>query len=634
MDPRFVELYETELQHVRESAAEFGAEFPKIAGRLGIPKDGQAQTSDPFVERMLEGFAFLAARVQLKLESEFPRFTESLLEIVYPHYLAPLPSMANVRFQPDYEDAGLADGFEIKRGSVLRSQIGRTEKTPTTFVTGHRIDLWPIRLRNASYLSSTYLDDIGAQPNLKAKAALKISLECTAGLKFSQVGGTLDQKKRPLSELIFHIRGGGDTPALVYEQIFRRMSGVIIQHGSGKSRKQITDARMRCRRIGFAPEEALLPVNARSFEGYRILREYLTFPERFLYFAIEGLDEALGKCDVRELDIILVFDDQELRLERAVDANSLALYCTPVINLFEKTLDQPEITSRFAEYILWPDKTRTLDYEIFDLVSVKGELESKMSQEFQPFYASHDSGNRAPAFYTIRRVPRSLSEREKLQGPVSPYLGTNAYLSLVDPNSEPFKLPLAKISVRARCTNRHLPTAMARGAGDTDFFTDISGPFKKEIRILGEPTPPRPTFAVGNTAWRLISHLSLNYLSLVDTDERQGAAAFRDLLKLYVDDNDALRRRQIEGVKSIKSQGVVRRVDSPGPIAFARGLEITVTMDENAFVGAGAFLFGSVLEQFFTKYVSLNSFTETVIYSEQRKETMRWPAQIGKRQLI
>jgi type VI secretion system protein ImpG len=132
----------------------------------------------------------------------------------------------------------------------------------------------------------------------------------------------------------------------------------------------------------------------------------------------------------------------------------------------------------------------------------------------------------------------------------------------------------------------------------------------------------------------LISHLSLNYLSLVDTDERQGAAAFRDLLKLYVDDNDALRRRQIEGVKSIKSQGVVRRVDSPGPIAFARGLEITVTMDENAFVGAGAFLFGSVLEQFFTKYVSLNSFTETVIYSEQRKETMRWPAQIGKRQLI
>jgi type VI secretion system protein ImpG len=207
------------------------------------------------------------------------------------------------------------------------------------------------------------------------------------------------------------------------------------------------------------------------------------------------------------------------------------------------------------------------------------------------------------------------------------------FLSLVDANAAPYRPELRQLGIKALCTNRHLPIQMAVGVSRSDFTMDVSAPVAS-IRCLSGPTVPRPSLAEGRFSWRLISHLSLNYLSLLNAKGDEGAAALRDILKLYTDASDRQTARQIEGLLSVRAAPIIRRVAAPGPITFARGLEITVTFDEAAFEGTGVFLLGGVLEQFFAKYVSLNSFTETVIKTQQRGEIIRWPAQMGRRQII
>jgi type VI secretion system protein ImpG len=247
----------------------------------------------------------------------------------------------------------------------------------------------------------------------------------------------------------------------------------------------------------------------------------------------------------------------------------------------------------------------------------------------------------------MHRVPRLFSDRERLTGRRSSYAGTDAFISIVDADMAPSRTDLKQLGIRALCTNRHLPIQMAKGVGPTDFTMDISAPVNT-IRVIQGPTLPRPSLVLagqnpekpqmtsGRFAWRLISHLSLNYLSLRDRDESSGTGAegLREILKLYADPNDRQTLKQIDGIRSVRYRPVVRRVEIPGPITFARGLEITVLFDEAAFEGQGVFVLGAVLEQFFAKYVSLNSFTETVVATQQRKEIMRWPVQMGKRQIL
>jgi type VI secretion system protein ImpG len=209
----------------------------------------------------------------------------------------------------------------------------------------------------------------------------------------------------------------------------------------------------------------------------------------------------------------------------------------------------------------------------------------------------------------------------------------------------PARTELTQLGIRAMCTNRHLPIQMVKGVGRSDFTMDLSAPVGA-IRVIQGPTIPRPSLVLagqnpekpqvnsGRFAWRLISHLSLNYLSLLDRGSETGAEGLRDILRLYADPNDRQTLKQIDGVRSVKYRPVIRRADIPGPITFARGLEITVALDENAFEGQGVFVLGTVLERFFAKYVTLNSFTETVLVTQQRKEIMRWPVQMGIKQML
>ncbi len=389
-------------------------------------------------------------------------------------------------------------------------------------------------------------------------------------------------------------------------------------------------------RVGFDDEEALLPYGPRSFQGYRLLQEYFAFPDRYLFVEIGGLREAVSRCAGTEVDLIFLLEDGGGLEEDAFDASYFALFCTPAINLFPKRADRIHLSNQTEEHHLVPDRTRPMDFEVFSVTEAVGiGAQSEPPQPFTPFYAAHDviGGREHRAFYTVHREPRVLSAQQRLRGPRSSYIGSEVFVALVDADQAPFRHDLRQLAVTTLCTNRDLPLQIPVGKGNTDFTLEVSAPVQS-VRCVAGPTKPRPSFPKGDNAWRLISHLSLNYLSLINSDPERGAAALRELLGLYGDLGDAVTSRQIDGVRSVGTRPITRRLPGSGRVTFARGLEIELTLDPAAFEGSGVFLLGAVLEQFFAKYVSINSFTETSVTTPDRVEVMRWPASIGRRQTL
>ena len=253
-------------------------------------------------------------------------------------------------------------------------------------------------------------------------------------------------------------------------------------------------------------------------------------------------------------------------------------------------------------------------------------------KQFLPFYSAYssDEDHQQSAYYTTRREPRLVSASAKRRGSRSSYIGTEVFLALVDSAQAPFRGDLRQLSIQALCTNRDLVLQMPIGIGTSDLSLDVAAPVAS-IRVISGPSRPYAPLADGAVSWRAISHLSLNYLSLAQSTPEEGAAALRDLLELYAASTDVSARRQIEGIRSVRVGRVVRRLRAPGPLAFGRGLEIVLQIDELAFEGGSAYLFGSVLERYFARHVSINSFTETVLRSEGRGEINRWGLQWGAR---
>lgn len=622
MDPRLLGYYNLELQFLREMGAEFAAEHPKIAHRLDLRG---FECGDPYVERLLEGFAFLAARVHLKLDAEYPRLTQHLLEMLYPHYLAPTPSMAVVQLRPSRTEGGLAEGFRIPRDTSLRSAKGRGDVAPCEFRTAHDVVLWPIEIAQASY--GPYSREMGGEEAgafQNVRAALRLRLKATAGLTFDKIG---------LDRLVVYLQGSGDLPMRLYEQLVGSGLGILIRpvREPGAWRERLGPSSIH--RVGFADDEALIPYGARSFQGYRLLHEYFAFPERFLFVALSGLREALRRCKESEVEVTVLMSRTDPVLN-TVDAGNFALHCTPAINLFPVQADTIHLDDRRNEHHVVPDRTRPLDLEVYDLTEVRGTGSADQEDRvFRPFYRLGDREDDAGAYFTTFRVPRALSDAQKRKGTRSSYVGSEVFLSLVDAEAAPYRSDLRQLHLKARCTNRDLPQHLAVGQSQGDFTLQIGAPVEL-VRCVAGPSDPRASFAEGEYAWRLVSHLSLNYLSLVDAGDGTGTAALRELLSLYSPMAGSVIQKQIEGLRAVSSKGVVRRIRGAGPIAFGRGVEIELTFDDAAFAGSGPFLLGAVLDEFFARYVSINGFTETVVRTVDREEIIRWPARSGRSHAI
>lgn len=624
MDPRLLRHYNQELQHLREMGAEFAAQFPKIAARLRM--DG-LEVSDPYVERLLEGFAFLTGRIQLKLEAEFPKFTQRLVEILYPQFLAPMPSMLIARLSPQAGDAALASGLEVVRGSKLQSAAGRAGPTRCQFRTAHDVTLWPIEIVGAEYFSHASSLPLGSQPDWKKFAGgVRITLRASGVPDFSQL---------KLDDLRVHISAPDEVAYRLNELVCGNAMGICVIAGRNPGGRHALLDTEAIEAVGFDEAHALLPVTLRGFEGYRLMQEYFAFPQRFLFFDVCGVGDLLRQVGGQEIDLVVLFSRGDASLLQSVDANSFALNCVPAINLFEHRCDRIHVSRESHDLHVVPDRVRPMDFEIQAITAVTGYgvgLDSE--RKFLPLYSAfHAEEHGHEAYFALQREPRMMSTTQRRDGPRSSYIGSEVFMSIVDPQEAPYADNLQQLGVTATCSNRDLPLLMPMGSAGGDLTLEQSLPVAS-IRVIKGPSRPLSAQREGNVTWRFINQLTLNHLSLTDTDKEQGAAALRELLRLYAHEGDAALHRQIEGVRSVITRQVVRRLPLPGPIAFGRGVQIELVVDELAFQGSSAFLFGCVMERFFARHVSMNGFTETRVRSHTRGDIMIGRPRCGARPIL
>ncbi|MBD2810676.1 type VI secretion system baseplate subunit TssF [Xenorhabdus sp. Vera] len=624
MDSKLLEYYNRELVYLREMGKEFAERYPKVANRLGMHG---IDVADPYVERLMEGFAFLTSRIQLKMDAEFPRFSEQLLEMLYPNYLSPTPSMAIVELQPDTSKGDISHGFLVPRGMLMHCQTLKKDGITFQYATTQNVVLQPLHLKNVELgkipanlpLVALNLNQHGAI------SALRIHFSCKEKFFLNELD---------LSKLVFFLSGPDIQSQQLLELIMEHSVGIVCRTLGNQPQYQVLPD-ISPHHEGFDDDQSLFPNDPRNFSGYRQLQEYFAFPARFQFFSISGMDSLLKQTTEKsEFELILLLNKADHDLESLVDISYLTLNCTPVINLFPKVTERITVKESSNEYHLVVDNSRPLDYEIFSVQRLHGtDIKNKEAQIFRPFWStfSNDKGNYG-AYFSLHRDLRVLSENAHHYGTRSSYIGTEAFVSIVDEQHSPWPNQLKFLTADVMCTNRDLSTMLRQQ--DLDNFAMLDSIPIDKIVFLKRPTIPHPALAQGSTPWKLISQLQLNYLNFMDKDDEQGTQSLRQLLSLYANLAEPAIVRQINGIRHCSLKTVYRRVPEPGPIMFARGVNIRLEVNEQEFAGTTPWLLGSVLDKLFSHLVTMNSFTEMTLYSQQRGDIGFWPARMGNKKLI
>ncbi len=616
MSDALLPYYDRELNAIKRLAGEFAEAHPKIAGRLRVSADG---VDDPHVLRLLEGVAFLAARVQHRLDDEFPELTDALLDLLYPHYLAPVPSclVAQLQCQPDLQTpthlpAGLMFDTEAVKGETLRYR----STAPVT--------LWPITVEAVRMSGQPLV----APPNAAAAGAaavLRITLTCMVPeVTFNQLG---------VDRLRFFLRGPANQTLPLYELLGAHVVSVAYADSAVDTMPVIVP-RHAIQMGGFGPDEALLPWSARSFSGFRLMTEYFAFPEKFLFVDFGQIDRKTLASGGNRMEIFVYLDHPAPELERMIGQQSLALGCTPLINLFHQRCEPVPLTHTDVEYRVVPDARRPRAAEVWGVERVR---ETMADGTQRPWHAFHRLAAAAPdagepgGFYQVTR-------RDAAPG----VPGTEVFLSPHDPDFNPDRAADTVLSVDALCLNRDLPTDLPFGGGHPYLRLVEGVAAVSAIAAVTAATPTRRPPLRDKRFWRLISHLSLGHLSV--TGGGEGAAALKEVLRLYDYRDTADTRAAINALTSIVSEpGVARAPEPPGfgqrssrrtPPAFCRGLDIRLEMDPRAWSAGGLYLLASVLERFFALNATVNSFSRTTVVLRGGSETVAsWPARSGTREL-
>lgn len=600
--------YERELTFLRQMGAEFAEKYPKIASRLLLEPD---RVEDPHVERLIEAFALLAARVHLKIDDEFPEITDALLSIIYPHYLSPVPSMSVVQFHLDPEQGKLTSGLKIPKGSMLFSRP--YQGTPCRFQTSYDTTMWPVSVTKAQWRAPDRFDPPVKAP--EAEAALRLELRCLPDVTFEAL---------EMPKLRFYLDGESNVVHALYELLLNNCTRIMIRGaGAGGHEASLTLTPDHLKPAGFAEDEDVLPYPRRSFVGYRILQEYFSLPEKFFFLDLTGLDQMVlagfqGKAEVFFLISPFERADRQQLLEVGVSNQSIRLNCSPVANLFPQTAEPIQVNGTKYEYQVIPDVRRRQTMEIYSVNQVLTTTpDSPQVKYYEPFYSYRHTSRRETGktfWHTTRRPSARQNDH-----------GTEVFLTLVDLAGRPADMEEQTVTVRCTCTNRDLPARLPFGQESGDFELEGMPAIQRVVALRKPTTPARPP--LGKSAfWRLVSHLSLNYLSLAD----EGKEAFQEILKLYDFTGSQFAERQIQGITELTSREHFAPVRSETGIVFARGKRIEVELDEEQYVGGGVYLFASVMERFLGLYASLNSFSQLVVRTKQRKEKLReWPPRAG-----
>jgi type VI secretion system protein ImpG len=617
MSESLYRYYERELLFVRQLAQDFARQYPAAAGRLLLEPN---RSIDPHVERLIEAFALVAARVSHKIDDEFPELTDALLGVLYPHYLAPIPSLAIAQFVADAAQAPLNEGFRIERGSRLHTQP--INDVPCKFRTCYPVTLWPLAVGDARLHSQPFPSGLHAPP--RTAAVLRLRLECLAGATFAELA---------LDRLRLFLDGENPLIADLYELIFNHTTQVVFRPAAGGGQAAIVRSPRDClRQVGFETDEGLLPYPQRSSPAYRLLTEFFAFPSKFHFLDLGGLSALCQSAFGSGAEIVLFLNRTIPTVEQGVDANTFLLGCTPIVNLFEQIAEPIALTQTRPEYRIVPDVAAPLGLEVYSVDGVSSsDPIAGVTTEYQPFYSFRHGiapDTQQTFWYAARRPSLHPGDR-----------GTDVFLNLVDLAFQPSAPAEQTLVVRTTCTNRDLPVQL-RQAGDRLYLElEAAAPLSR-VHCVRIPTVPlRPPVRRG-AQWRLISHLLLNHLSI--TDEAEGCEALREMLRLY-DFSDpqseqqlaAVNRQLIDGILSVRSRRVVGHTGSAAASGFCRGVEVAIEFDEQKYVGTGVFLFACVLERFLGLYTSLNSFSQLAARTKQREELVKkWPPRTGDLQLL
>jgi len=605
--------YNRELAFLRRMGSEFAARYPKVAGRLQLEPN---KCEDPHVERLLEGFALLAARVHLRIDDDFPEIAEALLNIVYPHAVRPTPSMSLVEFHPDPEQGKLTSGLRIPAGTTLFSRpVGGV---PTRFATSFDTTLWPLRTAAVRWAAPHQLN-----PTLRAGeavGALSVQLEALPDVSIRSL---------PLESLRFHLAGEPGIVWTLHELLGSRCTEVVIREveSGGRVQRSVTLPASSVSLAGFGRDEGVIPWEGRSFPGYRLLQEYFVFPEKFAFFDLSGLEILREAGFDQRAEIVFLFrsferPERRAELETGVRADTVRLGCTPVVNLYKRVAEPVLITGTRQEYPLVADIRRRDVTGIFSVDSVvtvapaTGEV-----TPVEPFYGYRQgstAGGRKAFWYTRRR-PAPGQEGS-----------TEVLISFVDLSGRPTRPGTDTATARITCHDGQLPSRLPLGDPQGDFEMEGGGPIRKIVALV-KPTPLIEPLAGEPRLWRLVSQLSLNYTSLVEG----GIGSLREVLQLHNVSGSAAGERQLLGLASLTSAPAHALVQSPHGLGFARGHRVELEVDEEEFTGGSAFLMGAVIERFLALYTSMNTFSKVALRSRQRRELIReWEPRHGWKPLL
>lgn len=611
--------YERELGHLRGLSGEFARRYPKIARRLSLEGD---QCEDPHVERIIEAFAFLTARIHRKLDDEFPEITEAFMQVLYPHYTRPFPSCTILQLDTDPDNPEIGSRYTVPRHHpAVSPTVGGM---PCRFRTCYDVDLYPLTLKSASIRLASASETLRRiAPD--AAAAITLEFETQGALPLGQI---------KLDKLRFFLDGEPALMHLLYELLLTRTLRVRADDGTDDPGKTAILSAGALSAVGFSSEESLLDADERTFAGFRLLSEYFAFPDKFLFVDLAGLDAPAlrhGGTRLRVQILLSAFFDSERhnRLQQTLSPHNFKMGCTPAINLFQHAAEPVRLSHHQASYPVMADGRRQLAYEVVSIDSVTS-VEKNGSQasfhDIPPFYSilHHARDEQQRAFWYATREA-SVREFDK---------GTDVEIAFVDLNFTPQRPDAEVLSINLTCCNRDLPAQLPFGGSTSGTHTDFTLPqisVVKRARPLRKPTATLRPPGKRGLQWRLISHLSLNHLSIVS----QGKEALQEMLALYNYTASQSASRQIQGIAGIHSQHAVTRVTGKHFTGFVRGTDITLTVDEQAFVGAGAVLFGSVMERFLALYCGPNSFTRLTLRGEhQEQEIARWPARTGEALVI
>jgi len=591
--------YEDELTSLRSLSKAFAARYPKIAARLSLEGD---VCEDPHVERLIESFAFIASRIHKKLDDDFPQVTEALLSVLYPHYLRPVPSMSIAQLSP-------APGAELSAMQLVPAGTQLLTKAiqgmPVRYRTAYPVEVWPISVTEAVF--EPVERSAFAVHSADVAASVRIRLETTGKAGFSELD---------VQRLRFHIDGESPLAHALHELLLNNVESVSVVAPEGQPQAAPLDLPGEViEAVGFGQDEGLLDYDPRSFLGYRLLQEYFTLPEKFLFIDIGRLD--LKRFDhAVELRISLRSygrPERGARLEQSVGRDTFRLYCTPVVNLFTQQAEPVRINQETTQYPVIPDVRRPLGMEVYSIDHVQRLVrtgESSSGSEFLPFFSTRhglggddDSG----CYWYARREPSPRPGDD----------GTEVSIALVDRQMDPRVPSVETLSISLTCTNRDLPSQLPFGGEESTLQVEDGGVIAR-ARLLRKPSPTwRAPMRMANQ-WRLISHLSLNHLSIVEG----GRDALLEILSLYNFAGSATLRKQIAGIVDVRSQPSLSRVGKAPRQSFVRGTEIELTFDEDQYVGSGAYLLARVLELFFGLYCTANSYTRLTARSLQREEPL------------